>query len=432
MIARTVYTLLLAFVSPILLYGLFRKRPNKPEIGHRWKEHFGHTPTLPIIKDRPIEERPIWIHAVSVGEVLAVTPFIKTLHKQKPNTPILLTTTTATGAEQAEKMSDIAIHRYMPVDFPFALRRFLQTIKPAQMIIVETELWPNTLHTVAQAGIPISVLNARLSDKSRRGYQKIRPFFNAMLQNVTHILCQHQEDADNFIKLGVAANKLQVTGSIKFDIQISQETIEAGNLLRAQLGDHRPVWIAASTHQGEDEKVLSAHKKILEKHPDAALILVPRHPERFDAVTQLVSNEKFLFTRRTIAGTDLSSVQVYVGDTMGEMFTLIQASDVCFMGGSLLGDKVGGHNLLEPAALGKPTIIGPSYFNFTEITTALSKLDAVKITADTSSIIENLLTYFGSKDKIRQAGLNAMAFVKQNRGAIAHSLKVITEKMTKS
>ncbi|CCN37745.1 putative 3-deoxy-D-manno-octulosonic-acid transferase [Vibrio nigripulchritudo SO65] len=370
MIVRALYTFILAIAAPFLLYGLFKKRSNKPAIGKRWKEHFGFTPNLNF------DKQPIWIHAVSVGEVLAVTPFIKELNSRKPETPILLTTTTPTGAEQAEKLSAIATHRYMPIDFSFAVRRFLKITNPSQMIIVETELWPNTLHTVGKAGVPISVLNARLSDKSRRGYQKVHPLFNEISKNLTKVLCQHQEDADNFEKLGVSKEKLFVTGSIKFDITVSDEVIQAGNLLREQIGQDRPVWIAASTHQGEDEQVLKAHKEILKKLPDAALILVPRHPERFDAVSQLVANEGFSFSRRT--STDhLDSKQVYIGDTMGEMLTLMQAADVCFMGGSLIGNKVGGHNLLEPTAIGIPSLIGPSFYNFKSIT---EKLIAIGLT----------------------------------------------------
>ncbi|MDP2573104.1 lipid IV(A) 3-deoxy-D-manno-octulosonic acid transferase [Vibrio penaeicida] len=373
MIARVLYTIILTLAAPVLLYGLFRKRKNKPSVGSRWREHFGLTPKLDS------EVSPIWIHAVSVGEVLAVTPFIKELKKNVPDTPILITTTTPTGAEQAEKLSDIAIHRYMPIDFSFAVRRFLKVTKPSQMIIVETELWPNTLHTVAEAGIPISLLNARLSDKSRRGYQKIRPLFNEIGKSLTKVLCQHQEDADNFEKLGVPKGKLSVTGSIKFEITVTSEIIDAGNALREQLGKDRPVWIAASTHQGEEEQVLNAHKEILKKLPNSVLILVPRHPERFNSVSQRVNNEGFSYSRRT-SSAQIDSIQVYIGDTMGEMLTLMQASDVCFMGGSLIGDKVGGHNLLEPTAIGIPSLIGPSFFNFKSITEDLTSLGVTEIT----------------------------------------------------
>ncbi|EGU56720.1 3-deoxy-D-manno-octulosonic-acid transferase [Vibrio nigripulchritudo ATCC 27043] len=390
MIVRVLYTFILAIAAPFLLYGLFRKRSNKPSVGKRWKEHFGFTPKLNV------DKQPIWIHAVSVGEVLAVAPFIKELNSRKPETPILLTTTTPTGAEQAEKLSAIATHRYMPIDFGFAVKRFLNVTKPSKMIIVETELWPNTLHTVGKSGIPISVLNARLSYKSRRGYQKVRPLFNEISKNLTKVLCQHQEDADNFKKLGVSEEKLHVTGSIKFDITVSDEVIQAGNMLRAQIGKARPVWIAASTHQGEDEQVLNAHTEIMKTLPDAALILVPRHPERFDAVSQLVANEGFSFARRTSADS-LDSIQVYIGDTMGEMLTLMQAADVCFMGGSLIGDKVGGHNLLEPTAIGIPSLIGPSFYNFKSITEKLIAIGLTEVVGG-NELSSKIHKYFSSNN----------------------------------
>ncbi|CCN80361.1 putative 3-deoxy-D-manno-octulosonic-acid transferase [Vibrio nigripulchritudo SFn27] len=421
MIVRALYTFILAIAAPFLLYGLFKKRSNKPSVGKRWKEHIGFTPKLNF------DKQPIWIHAVSVGEVLAVTPFIKELNSRKPETPILLTTTTPTGAEQAEKLSAIATHRYMPIDFGFAVKRFLKVTNPSKMIIVETELWPNTLHTVGKTGIPISVLNARLSDKSRRGYQKVPPLFNEIGKNLTKVLCQHQEDADNFRKLGVSKEKLFVTGSIKFDITVSDEIIQAGNLLREQIGQDRPVWIAASTHQGEDEQVLNAHKEILKKLPDAALILVPRHPERFDAVSQLVANEGFSFSRRT--STDhLDSKQVYIGDTMGEMLTLMQAADVCFMGGSLIGDKVGGHNLLEPSALGKPTIIGPSFYNFLDITKQLETVGVTHIVQDSAELADTFLELVSSKGKIDAAKNSAICFCQKNRGALERSFNALIAK----
>ena len=214
MLLRTLYTLLLTLAAPFLLYGLYRRRQGKPSVGKRWKEHFGITP--PLKTTTP----PIWIHAASVGETLAVTPLIKQIKQRSPNTPILLTTTTPTGAEQAEKLADWVEHRYTPIDFSFAVRGFLRRVRPCQLIIVETELWPNTLHTVAKAGLPITLVNARLSEKSYRGYQRIHPFFNSMAKPLSLVLCQFADDAQRFIQLGVAETKIKITGSIKFDINI--------------------------------------------------------------------------------------------------------------------------------------------------------------------------------------------------------------------
>ncbi|EJL9415288.1 lipid IV(A) 3-deoxy-D-manno-octulosonic acid transferase [Vibrio cholerae] len=415
MLLRTLYTLLLTLAAPFLLYGLYRRRQGKPSVGKRWKEHFGITPPLKTTNS------PIWIHAASVGETLAVTPLIKQIKQRSPNTPILLTTTTPTGAEQAEKLADWVEHRYTPIDFSFAVRGFLRRVRPCQLIIVETELWPNTLHAVAKAGLPITLVNARLSEKSYRGYQRIRPFFNCMTKHISLVLCQFADDAQRFIRLGVAETKIKITGSIKFDISITDEVIAQGEALRTALGNHRPIWIAASTHQSEDEIVLAAHQAILKQHPDALLILVPRHPERFAAVHKLAAS-LFSVQTRSSQQTIASDTQVYLGDTMGEMLVLLGASDVCFMGGSLVGKKVGGHNLLEPAALAKPIITGPSFYNFTEITHALMNAHACVIADQPETIAKQVNHWFSDAQERQQCGKNALAIVMQNRGALENTL----------
>ncbi|EMB49889.1 3-deoxy-D-manno-octulosonic-acid transferase [Vibrio mimicus] len=415
MLLRTLYTFLLTLAAPFLLYGLYRRRQGKPSVGKRWKEHFGITPQLKTAIP------PIWIHAASVGETLAVTPLIKQIKQRSPNTPILLTTTTPTGAEQAEKLADWVEHRYTPIDFSFAVRGFLHRVRPCQLIIVETELWPNTLHTVAKAGLPITLVNARLSEKSYRGYQRIRPFFNGMTKHLSLVLCQFADDAQRFIQLGMAEKKIKITGSIKFDIALTDDVIAQGEALRTALGKHRPIWIAASTHQGEDEIVLAAHQEILKQHPNALLILVPRHPERFAAVHKLAAS---LFSVQTRSSQQIitSDTQVYLGDTMGEMLVLLGASDVCFMGGSLVGKKVGGHNLLEPAALAKPIITGPSFYNFTDITHALMNAHACVIADQPETIVKQVNHWFADVQERQQCGKNALEIVMQNRGALENTL----------
>ncbi|EGR3466972.1 3-deoxy-D-manno-octulosonic acid transferase, partial [Vibrio parahaemolyticus] len=386
MLIRIIYTALLALASPFLLLGLYKSKPNKPKFGGRWKEHFGITPQLKT------HQRPIWIHAVSVGESIAATPLIKELKQQYPEQPIVVTTTTSTGAEQIAKLGDLVEHRYMPIDFGFAVKSFLKAIQPEKMLIIETELWPNTLNVVKQANVPITVVNARLSEKSCKNYAKVQWLFNQLHPCLTQVLCQTDSDAERFERLGVNKEKLSVTGSIKFDIQISDHVKQQGKALRAQLGKDRPVWIAASTHKGEDEQVLEAHKQILESHPNALLILVPRHPERFDDVFALCKKQGFETVRRTEKQPAENTTQIYLGDTMGEMLVLIGAADICFMGGSLIGDKVGGHNVLEPAALGVPVITGPSYYNFTEIVNLLKKHSFCNIITkinEISNLIDN-------------------------------------------
>ncbi|EPO5777954.1 lipid IV(A) 3-deoxy-D-manno-octulosonic acid transferase [Vibrio harveyi] len=420
MLIRILYTLLLTIASPFLLVGLYKSKPNKPKFGQRWKEHFGITPKLTS------DEKPIWIHAVSVGESIAATPFIKVLKEQNPEQPILVTTTTSTGAEQIAKLGDLVEHRYMPIDFAFAVKRFLKTTQPKQMLIIETELWPNTLNEVHKAGIPISVVNARLSEKSRSNYAKVQPLFNLMLPCLTQVLCQTESDANRFERLGVDKDKLKVTGSIKFDIQISDDVKEKSKILRQELGQNRPVWIAASTHKGEDEQVLVAHKRVLESHPDALLILVPRHPERFDDMYDLCQQQGFETVRRTTQENVANSTQVYLGDTMGEMLLLLGAADICFMGGSLVGDKVGGHNVLEPAILKKVVITGPSYFNFKDIVNDLIQANGMLVSKDSAGIGNHLTHLISEPHSQHVYGQNAYEYAVKNQGALARTIKHVT------
>ena len=411
MLVRFFYTLLLALVAPLLLFGLYKSKPNKPKFGKRWKEHFGITPQIKS------NQRPIWIHAVSVGESIAAVPLIKEIKKQNPDQTIVVTTTTSTGAEQIEKLGALVEHRYMPIDFSFAVKGFLKAVNPTQMLIIETELWPNTLNVVNKAEIPITVVNARLSEKSCNNYAKVQPLFNLLHPCLTKILCQTESDAARFECLGVDKNKLAITGSIKFDIQISDEVREKGKALRAELGANRPVWIAASTHKGEDEQVLDAHQKVLEAHPNALLIIVPRHPERFDRVFELCQAQGFETVRRTSQSSQSESTQVYLGDTMGEMLILIGAADICFMGGSLIGDKVGGHNVLEPAALGVPVITGPSYYNFTEIVVMLQNKKGI-VVLDSGDLSLYVSFYLQKIDRRIELASRAGYIVRLNLGAI--------------
>lgn len=391
---RFLYTLALIAISPILLFGLYRHKPNKPKFGSRWKEHFGLTPKLQH------NGRPIWIHAVSVGESIAAIPLINALKAQYPEQAIVVTTTTSTGAEQIAKLGTLVEHRYMPLDFSFAVKSFINRIKPQKLLIIETELWPNTLAIVAKHNIPTIVVNARLSEKSFRNYQKVQPLFNDISKHLTLLLCQHDSDKVRFQKLGIDADKLKVTGSIKFDIQISPAVRQSVKQLREALDIERPIWIAASTHEGEDEYVLDAHQQLIKHNSGILLILVPRHPERFDKVYELAKSRSYNVVRRSENSPVSSQTQVYLGDTMGELLIMLGAADVCFMGGSLLGEKVGGHNVLEPLAMDVPTITGPSYFNFQAI------VDELKM--------DDIVTVINNPGELSQAVLNKLSNNKPN------------------
>ena len=419
MFVRILYTIILCLAAPFLLLGLYKSKPNKPKFGSRWKEHFGITPQLSSAKSKPL-----WIHAVSVGESIAAIPLIKALKEQNPNQTIVVTTTTSTGAQEIQKLGDLVEHRYMPIDFSFAVKGFIRAIQPEKMLIIETELWPNTLHAVHTANIPIIVVNARLSEKSCRNYAKVQALFNQIHPNLNKVLCQSQADADRFKRLGIPQDKLDITGSIKLDIKVSPAVIEESKALRNDLGSKRPVWIAASTHKGEDEKILSAHKTILTSLPDALLILVPRHPERFKEVFTLCESLGFQSVTRTSQETTTNDTQVYVGDTMGEMLKLIGAADVCFMGGSLVGDKVGGHNVLEPAILSVPVITGPSYFNFKEIVHDLESEQAIIITTESTLISSTLLLLTDSQIRKTQTS-RALHYLNKNQGSLSKVLSYL-------
>lgn len=408
---RLLYNLLIHLGLPLALLALYKPKKGKPGFGARWAEHLGRTPASG-------QEAPLWIHAVSVGETLAISPFIRALKAERPDLPILLTTTTRTGAEQAAKLGDLVVHRYAPLDYPWAVAAFLKCIKPRALWVMETELWPNWLAACEARHLPVTIINARLSERSCQRYARFQGAFDTHSRPLTHLLCQHQDDAERFARLGIGREWLAVTGSIKFDIQMGDEVQARGQALRQQLGQSRPVWIAASTHQGEDEQVLAAFDRVLQRHPRALLILVPRHPERFDRVAELCA--PYGCVRRTGGAPIRETDKVYLGDTMGELPLMLAAADVAFVGGSLV--KVGGHNLLEPAALGKPCLTGPAYFNFSDITRQLVAQGGAALVADAAALGEKVSELLADEGERRQMGEQARAVVLRNQGALARTL----------
>ncbi|CAJ1871987.1 lipid IV(A) 3-deoxy-D-manno-octulosonic acid transferase [Aeromonas salmonicida] len=408
---RLLYNLLIHLGLPLALLALYKPKKGKPGFGARWAEHLGRTPASG-------QEAPLWIHAVSVGETLAISPFIRALKAERPDLPILLTTTTRTGAEQAAKLGDLVVHRYAPLDYPWAVAAFLKCIKPRALWVMETELWPNWLAACEARHLPVTIINARLSERSCQRYARFQGEFDTLSRPLTHLLCQHQDDAERFARLGVGRERLAVTGSIKFDIQLGDEVYARGHALRQQLGQSRPVWIAASTHQGEDEQVLAAFDLVLQRHPQTLLILVPRHPERFDRVAELCA--PYGCVRRTGGAPIRETDKVYLGDTMGELPLMLAAADVAFVGGSLV--KVGGHNLLEPAALGKPCLTGPAYFNFSDITRQLVAQGGAALVADAAALGEKVSELLADEGDRRQMGEQARAVVLRNQGALARTL----------
>lgn len=339
--------------------------------------------------------------------------------------PILVTTTTATGAAQVEKLTGVT-HRYMPVDFGWCVKRFLRIINPSIMLIMETELWPNTLYQVSKTRTPIVVMNARLSEKSKRNYQRVQPIFNLAAPFIDHIVCQFDNDKERFLELGIAPQKLSCVGSVKFDLHIDSAIKQQGAELAKQW-HNRPTWIAASTHQGEDELLLQAHRQLLQTHPDALLVLVPRHPERFSDVFLLAKDANLNTIRRSSEEVISDRTQVYLGDTMGEMLLLFAATDIAFMAGSLLGKKVGGHNLLEPAALEKAILTGPSYFNFQVIGEQMLQQGACAVCNTPNEIAQQLIELMDNPQQQQMMGASALQIVQANQGALEKTLARISQ-----
>jgi 3-deoxy-D-manno-octulosonic-acid transferase len=418
---RQLYTLLFYLLLPILLLRLWWRGCKAPGYRQNWHQRLGLGPAI----GQPV----IWIHAVSVGETVAIAPLVNRLLMRYPQHRVLITNMTPTGAEQVRKLfGDRVEQRFCPWDIPLALRAFLRRTRPELCIIVETELWPNLVDQCACAGVPVLLANARLSARSARGYQRFSALTKPMLQQLSLIAAQGQADAERFVALGMPLERVDVTGSIKFDLQPDATQVAAGQALREQLGSDRPVLIAASTHQGEDEILLQTWQQLRVVHPELALMLVPRHPERFDAVAELCRGYSERLVRRSCGDRPGEHTDLYLGDSMGELMLFYAAADIAFVGGSFSG--TGGHNPLEPAALGLPVVMGPDCFNFQSITDALTEAGGLVRVGDTAGLRSQLSIWFEDADQRREAGQQAAAFVAANRGALDRLEQAVSRLLT--
>lgn len=388
-----------------------------PAYFRRWNERFG-------IKPAPSSQQPvIWVHAVSVGEVEAARPLIKALQADYTNHQILITTMTPTGSDRVLSLyGDKVLHCYLPYDLPFSIRRFLKTARPALGIIMETELWPNLIHHAHALAIPMVLANARLSARSAAGYQRVSKLSRSMLQHFKLIAAQSQEDRQRFIALGAHPDQVHAVGNLKFEISLPASLNEEAEALRGIWGN-RPVLIAASTHEGEDEIVLNASRRIRADFPDLLLILVPRHPERFDKVAALSQRAGFKILRRSDNGMCSRDIQVLVVDTMGELPLFYGTADIAFVGGSLV--PRGGHNLLEPAALGRAVLIGPHYFNFNEISRQFLDAGAAIQTDNSEALAETVIDLLKNPQKRAAMGQAGQNLIKRSQGASKRLLNLI-------
>lgn len=414
---RFLYTLLLHLGLPLVGLRLLLRARKAPAYARRIGERF----SLGLPAMRP---GGIWVHAVSVGESIAAAPMIRELMARHPELPITVTCMTPTGSERIRALfGDQVQHCYLPYDLPWAAARFLDRVRPRLAVVMETELWPNHIHQCARRGIAVVLANARLSERSARGYARLSRLTAPMLAELDWLAVQSEAEAERFRRLGARPERISVTGSIKFDLHVDPALAERAAELRARWGaEQRPVWIAASTHRGEDEVILQAHRHLLERHPDALLILVPRHPERFDDVAALCA--PFGVARRSRDPLPTPEQGVWLGDTMGELMRLYGCAEVAFVGGSLV--PVGGHNFLEPACWGLPLLSGPHLHNFAVISQLLREADALTVVPDEHALAAALRELLDDRARMRGRGEAAAAVVAAHRGALQRVLSLVS------
>ncbi|MHB1951027.1 MAG: lipid IV(A) 3-deoxy-D-manno-octulosonic acid transferase [Acidiferrobacteraceae bacterium] len=416
-LSRAAYSLLLWCLLPFAFLRLAIKGLRVRGYWRGWGERLGFIPVH--------LEQSLWIHAVSVGEVRAAVPLARALHAAYPHRPLLVTTTTPTGAEQARTLlGDIAEHAYLPYDLPGAVERFLARAKPALLLVMETEIWPVLYGRCARHRIPVCLVNARLSARSFRRYRRVPGLVRDTLGHVALIAAQSDDDAGLFVDLGAKRAHVKTVGNVKFDLSLPEDLPHASALIRASFVGSRQIWIAASTHEGEEEAVLSAHAILQERYPALGLILAPRHPERAPSLARLCARYGFLAVRRSLCHKpEIGVSQLLLADTLGELPLLISASDVAFVGGSLV--PVGGHNLLEPCALGVPVVFGPHLFNFAEIARLVCEAGAGRKITAPGALADEIDRWLGDPEGRTRAGAAGRALVRDHRGAVARTLSLL-------
>jgi 3-deoxy-D-manno-octulosonic-acid transferase len=407
---KIAYSAFFYLIIPFILLRLLWRSTKAPDYRLRWRERFAYY-------DRPFSQNVVWFHAVSVGEAEALFPLVRRLQKQFPQSKLLITTTTPTGSARVRAVLGQTVeHVYLPYDTPSAVKRFMQCFKPVLAVIMETEIWPNLFTYCGAKNIPLYVINARLSEKSARGYQKIPSLTHPVLANVKQIAAQTQEDAKRFIAIGANPEQVVTVGNIKFDLEIPEEVIFEGKQLKINVFKNRFVWLAASTHRGEEQIFLDVYKQLKPKIPELLLFIVPRHPERFFEVGALCTQNNMGVVTRTSKKSCNLDTDIYLGDTMGELKMLYAAADVAFIGGSMV--PIGGHNLLEASAIGVPVLFGPHMTNFKEIAHKVLANKAAIQCQDKAAIVRAIHWVYSDADNRNLFADNGKAFVHKNRGAI--------------
>lgn len=417
MFLRWIYSAVFYLAQPFLVYRLYQRARKNPAYKERIPERFGRYRVAS-------PDSCLWVHTVSVGEFIAAQPLIEKLLQRHPEVPVLVTTMTPTGSERVQAaLGDRVIHVYLPYDIPYAVKRFLRHFNPKALVIMETELWPNLIHYTSKRGAPVIVANARLSQRSADGYRKAAALVRPMLREISVIAAQAKPDGERFIELGLPPASLKVTGTVKFDLAVDAAVMARAKQLRQNWGPERSVFIAASTHEGEDEQVLEAFKLVKQSLSDALLVLVPRHPERFQPVQSLVEKQGWPYVCHSAGSSIAPDIDVVIGDTMGELLVLLGASDVAFIGGSL--EPVGGHNMLEALAMGTPAITGPHVFNFSVVAQLLSELQVLETVTTPLGLGDAVLRLLNNPQQRQALSKKGLQVVDENRGAIDRLLAIL-------
>ena len=418
---RLIYTAIMYMLIPLILYRLAVRGLRYRDYFGRWRERFGFFPD-PHIRDS------IWIHAVSMGEVNAALPLIDALMQRHEGTPFVITTVTPTGSERVRRVyGDRVFNVYLPYDLPASIRRFLKRVQPRVTVVMETEIWPNLFLECEERGIPLILANARLSEKSFKGYGPVRPLAEQAVASVRFVAAQSATDAGRLRELGARPERLGVVGNLKYDMTVPPGLDEQALSMRQGWGAQRPVWIAASTHEGEELPVLKAHAEVLRQFPDALLLIAPRHPERFKAVSLACRSFGFVTKTRSEDGTAAIDTQCFVVDTLGELLRFYATADVAFVGGSLV--PIGGHNILEPAALGVPVVVGPKTFNFADITASLLECNAA-VQIDDGAALGSVVNRFLADPALRErTGRAARSAFEREQGGVARTVSIIEREL---
>jgi 3-deoxy-D-manno-octulosonic-acid transferase len=423
---RHLYSVFFYLLMPLILLRLLFRGMAAPNYRKRWLQRFGFFTPPELNKDT------IWLHAVSVGETLAAVPLVKALQTKYPDHRLLITCMTPTGSERiTAAFGDSVDHSYAPYDTPDAVARFLRRVQPKMLIIMETELWPNTVAGCYKRQIPVILANGRLSEKSARGYGRVPGLSAPMLGQLTAVAAQHGDDGARFTELGLSAKNLYITGNIKFDLDLSAEVRQSAEALRQQWSGttQRPILLAASTHRGEDEIILQAFGLIKQSVDNLLLVLVPRHPERFNQVGDLCREAGYSLARRS-SNDSVEQADILLGDSMGELMTFFGACDIAFVGGSLVTN--GGHNMIEPAAWGKPTLSGLSVFNFAEVSRLLAEAGGLSLVEDAAALADATIELIENPEQAQQMGQQAQRVAEANRGALKRLLTVIDNSLSQS